>query len=120
MNENRRHQRFETDLPVSMITVLESKEGRIIDLSAGGAQVVGASFPQGTRFHIDYMDQTVWAKVMWDEIDRMGIRFEYPLHSGPLFEAMNGARLMFEDPPARPYIGATLARPKVAFGRRAA
>lgn len=118
MIENRRDQRFETDIPVSLVSVLDEKGGRIVDLSQGGAQIVGASFPRGTRFHIDFMEQTVFAKVMWDEVDRMGVRFEYPLVQGPLYNVMNGARLLFDAP--RPYVGAGAIRPATGFGRRAA
>lgn len=117
MIENRKDQRFETDIPVSLVTVLDMKEGRIVDLSQRGAQIIGASFPKGTRFHIDFMDQTIFSRVMWDEIDRMGVRFEYPLVSGPLHDVMNGARLLFDAP--RPYVGGAAIRPQ-GFGRRAA
>ncbi len=120
MNENRTQQRFETDLSVSMVTVLEMKEGRIIDLSSGGAQIVGASFPQGTRFQIDFNDQTIYARVMWDEVDRMGVRFEYPISSGPLHDIMSKTRVALEAPPMRAYIGAATVRPQAGFGRRAA
>ena len=118
MLENRNDQRFETDIPVSLVSVLDEKTGRIVDLSEGGAQIVGASFPKGTRFHIDFMEQTVFANVIWDEIDRMGVRFEYPLVRGPLHDVMNGARLLFDAP--RPYVSAAAIRPQPAFGRRAA
>lgn len=119
MEENRRQIRVATDLPVTLVSVLESKDGRIIDLSEGGAQIVGASFPQGTRFQIDCMEQTIYARVMWDEIDRMGVRFEYRLTSGPLFDALHAGQL--PQATARPFIGALgRASGQGGFGRRAA
>ena len=119
MDEHRRQTRIATDLPVTLVSVLETREGRIIDLSERGAQIVGASFPQGTRFQIDCMDQTIYARVMWDEIDRMGVRFEFPLASGPLFDALHAGQLRQQAP--RPFIN-TLARAsgQGGFGRRAA
>lgn len=119
MIENRKQARITTNLPVTLVSVLESKDGRIIDLSEGGAQIVGASFPQGTRFQIDCMEQTIYARVMWDEIDRMGVRFEYRLTSGPLFDALHAGQLPQQAP--RPFIN-TLARAsgQGGFGRRAA
>jgi PilZ domain. len=117
MIENRLQTRVTTDIPVLLITVLEMKEGRIVDLSENGAQITGASFKKGTRFQIDRHEQTIYAKVMWDEIDRMGVRFEYPLTSGPLYDEMQQARIPQETP--RAYI--TTATPRSSgFGRRAA
>jgi len=81
MDENRRQARIAVDLKVTLVSVLDTREGRIIDLSEGGAQIIGASFPAGTRFQIDHRDQTIYARVMWDEVDRMGVRFEYLLTS---------------------------------------
>ena len=117
MDENRRQARIAVDLKVTLVSVLDTREGRIIDLSEGGAQIVGASFPAGTRFQIDHRDQTIYARVMWDEVDRMGVRFEYPLTSGPLYDEMQQARIPQETP--RAYI--TTATPRSSgFGRRAA
>lgn len=119
MEENRRQTRIATDLPATLVSVLETREGRIIDLSEGGAQISGASFPTGTRFQIDCMEQTIYARVMWDEIDRMGVRFEYALASGALFDAMQSAQLPAQA--SRPFINTLAARtPQNGFGRRAA
>jgi len=119
MDENRRQVRIAVDLKVTLVSVLDTREGRIIDLSEGGAQIVGASFPAGTRFQIDHRDQTIYARVMWDEVDRMGVRFEYPLTNGPLFDAMQAARIAAQ--PARPFIGAgARAFGQAGFGRRVA
>ena len=118
MDENRRQNRIATDLPATLVSVLETREGRIIDLSEGGAQITGASFPSGTRFQIDCLDQTVYARVMWDEIDRMGVRFEFPLTSGPLYDATHTAPLAAQ--PSRPFIGGLRPAGQVGFGRRAA
>lgn len=116
MIENRKQLRVTTDLPVTLVTVLEMQEGRIVDLSEGGAQIVGASFPRGTRFQIDYAhEQTLYAKVMWDEIDRMGVRFEFPLRSGPLYGMLIGAQMPAAEA-SRPFLGPRLGRPPAQFG----
>ncbi len=49
MDENRKKNRIATDLPATLVAVLETSEGRIIDLSESGAQISGASFPAGHR-----------------------------------------------------------------------
>jgi len=118
MEENRKQTRIATDLPVTLVSVLESREGRIIDLSEGGAQITGASFPQGTRFQIDCLDQTIYARVMWDEIDRMGVRFEFPLSSGPLYDTLHGSKGLSQ--PVRPFVGGLRPAAQGGFGRRAA
>lgn len=122
MIENRKKLRVETDLPVTVVTVLEMQEGRIKDLSDIGALITGACFPKGTRVQIDYAhEQTIYARVMWDEIDRMGVRFEYELQSGPLYDML----LIAQMPPpeaTRPFLGPRLGRPNAqpGFGRRTA
>jgi hypothetical protein len=118
MDENRKQNRIATDLPVTLVSVLDSREGRIIDLSEGGAQIMGASFPKDARFQIDYRDQTIYARVMWDEVDRMGVRFEFPLSSGPLADAMRGAQISAQ--PTRPFVGGLRPAGQIGFGRRAA
>jgi hypothetical protein len=119
MDENRRKARIATDLPATLVAVLETSEGRIIDLSEGGAQISGASFPTGTRFQIDCLEQTVYARVMWDEIDRMGVRFEFPLASGPLYDTMMRS-VQLAQQPVRPFIGSIRPAAQSGFGRRAA
>lgn len=121
MIQNRKHLRIAVDLPVTLVTVLEVQEGSIVDLSEGGAQIVGASFPKGTRFQIDWHEQTLYARVMWDEIDRMGVRFEYPLKNGPLHDLLTAAQTPAESAP-RPFLGPRLGhgQPQFGFGRRSA
>lgn len=118
MDEHRRQTRIATDLPVTLVSVLDSREGRIVDLSEGGAQIMGASFPRDTRFQIDYRDQTVYARVMWDEVDRMGVRFEFPLSSGPLLDAMRATQITAQ--PTRAFVGGLRPAAQGGFGRRAA
>ena len=118
MDENRRQFRVATELPVALVSVLEHHEARIIDLSEGGAQIADASFPKDTRFQIDYRDQTIYARVMWDEVDRMGVRFEFQLSSGPLHDAMRTAQ--FAAQPSRPFVGGLRPAAATGFGRRAA
>lgn len=118
MDEHRKQTRIATDLPVGLVSVLDSREGRIIDLSEGGAQIAGASFPKDTRFQIDYRDQTIYARVMWDEVDRMGVRFEFPLSSGPLLDALRTGQLAAQ--PTRAFVGTLRPAAQAGFGRRAA
>lgn len=124
MNDNRSKIRFTTDLEVTIVTVLESKEGRIVDLSEGGAQIMGASFPSGTRLQIDYLDQTLYARVMWDEVDRMGVAFEYPMARTLFAQARARADKPLTSAP-RPYAAGNLRpqirnQPQFGFGRRSA
>jgi len=92
MQVERQFKRIEVELPVTVTTVLETMDASIVDLTEGGAQVTGCALPEGTRFHIEYMGQTLFAQVRWSEIDRMGIKFLFPLTDGPLHERLMIAR----------------------------
>ena len=89
-----RQKRFTVDIPVTVTTVLDSAEAAIVDLTEYGAQIMGCSLASGTRFQIEYMGQTVYAQCRWGEIDRMGVKFSFPLADGPLFERLMLARAM--------------------------
>jgi hypothetical protein len=84
----RQSQRLVVEIPIALTTVLESLEGVIVDLSTHGAQIAGCAIPRGTRFQFEYMDQTVFAECMWSEIDRIGVKFAFPLTEGPLFDRL--------------------------------
>ncbi len=88
----RSRERIIVDIPIVITTVLDSMEGTIVDLSEGGAQVVGCSVPPKTPCQLDFGGHVVFGTVRWSEIDRMGIRFPYELHDGPLFEQLEIAR----------------------------
>lgn len=88
MHIARQRQRTTVDIAVTLTTVLESLEARIIDLSEHGAQIVGASVLPGAKVQIEYMGQTVYAQCMWSEVDRMGVRFPFDLTEGPLHDAL--------------------------------
>ncbi|HEY1124041.1 MAG TPA: PilZ domain-containing protein [Sphingobium sp.] len=92
MQVERQHKRIEVEIPVTVITVLESSEAFIVDLTENGAQITGHSVPEGTRFQVEYMGQTLFAQCRWAEIDRMGIKFLFPLTDGPLYERLLIAR----------------------------
>src|SRR3546814_12616076 len=77
----REHQRIAVDIDVIVNGVLNHVDGRITDLSEGGARIDGASLPARSRCEILYAGQTVYAVVMWSEFDRMGVRFPYDLRS---------------------------------------
>ena len=88
----RHHKRTAVDLDIVVNGVLNHLEGRITDLSEGGARIDGASLPARSRCEIHYGGQTVYAVVMWSEVDRMGVRFPYELTHGPLHKALERAR----------------------------
>lgn len=92
MQVDRQFKRIEVEIPVTVTTVLETMDASIVDLTEGGAQVTGCSLPEGTRFHIEYMGETFFSQVRWSEIDRMGIKFLFPLTDGPLYERLMIAR----------------------------
>ena len=92
MQVERQHKRIEVEIPVTVTTVIDAHEASIVDLTEGGALVTGHSLPEGTRFQIEYMDQTLFAQVRWSEIDRMGIKFLFPLTDGALYERLQMAR----------------------------
>ena len=66
----RHHKRAAVDLDIVVNGVLNHVEGRITDLSEGGARIDGASLPARSRCEILYGGQTVYAVVMWSEIGR--------------------------------------------------
>ncbi|WP_235535682.1 PilZ domain-containing protein, partial [Sphingopyxis sp. Root1497] len=69
----RQHARTAVSLDVVVNGVLNMVEGRITDLSEGGARIEGGVIlPVRSRCEIHYGGQTVYAVVMWTEVDRMG------------------------------------------------
>lgn len=119
----RARERFIVDIPIIVTTVLDSLEGTIVDLSEGGAQVVGCSLPVKSQCQIDLDGHIVFGTVRWTEVDRMGIRFPYELHDGPLFEALENIRSARRASiPFQPRRAAAIAAPApvVGFGRRSA
>jgi hypothetical protein len=94
MDLKRARLRTAVDIAVTLTTVLDSIEGRVIDLSEQGAQIQGAGFAAGTKFQIAYEDQIVYAQCRWSEIDRIGAMFAFGLHDGPLYERLIQARAM--------------------------
>lgn len=110
----RSHDRTPVAIDVTVNGVLNLVEGRITDLSEGGARIDGASMPARSRCEIHYGGQVVYAVVMWSEVDRMGVRFPYELTHGPLYGALDRARTAAMVDPAQIFHS---QRP-VTFGRR--
>lgn len=111
----RRQLRTPVSLDVVVNGVLNMVEGRITDLSEGGARIETMStLPVRSRCEIHYGGQTVYAVVMWTEIDRMGVRFPYELADGPLHAALERARGTVPTAPAQVF---RAVRPQ-SFGRR--
>lgn len=131
MDPNRKHERINVDIAVTVTTVLESADARIVDISDVGAQLVGIGLPRGAKCQIEYLDQTVFAQCMWSEIDRMGVRFPFGLGEGALRDAVTDLLVPPADAPAGsmapPVTPASLSsllpgmrRTQAGFGRRSA
>jgi hypothetical protein len=127
----RQTKRIEVDIPVTIVTVLETVEASIVDITECGAQIHGLALPSGSRFRIEYRGETIFAICQWSEIDRMGIKFLFELVDGPLHERLMMARMSepVDDMPAdmplmtpsrAPLAARTFARamPGGSFGRR--
>lgn len=110
----RSHKRTAVAIDVTVNGVLNHIDGRITDLSEGGAQIDGVSLPARSRCEIHYGGQIVYAVVMWSEYDRMGVRFPYELTHGPLFNTLERARGAAMIDPARIF----LSNRSTSFGRR--
>ncbi|HTM95289.1 MAG TPA: PilZ domain-containing protein [Croceibacterium sp.] len=128
----RESQRLTVEIPVAITTVLESLDGVLVDLSAQGAQILGCALPRGTRFQFEYMGQTIFAQCMWSEIDRMGVKFAFPLAEGPLYDRLvviprstGITGLLRSEPAPEPLVRSSAPTrvfgraPVAAFGRRA-
>ncbi|SCW72676.1 PilZ domain-containing protein [Sphingobium faniae] len=92
MQVQRTRERITVEIPIVITTVLDSLEGMIVDLSEGGAQVIGCSLPAKTQCQVDLDGHIVFGIVRWSEEDRMGIRFPYDLTDGPLLEKLDKTR----------------------------
>ena len=111
----RQHIRTPVSIEVTVNGVLNVVEGRITDLSEGGARIEGGIIlPIRSRCEVHYAGHTVYGIVMWAEVDRMGVRFPYELVDGPLFNALERAR---ETGPIVPAQVFRSMRP-TTFGRR--
>lgn len=110
----RGHKRTPVSIDVTVNGVLNFVDGRIADLSEGGARIDGASMPARSRCEIHYGGQVTYAVVMWSEFDRMGVRFPYELTHGALFNALKHARRASMIEPAQIFHNARAP----IFGRR--
>lgn len=110
----RGHKRTDVSIEVTVNGVLNFVDGRITDLSEGGARIDGASMPARSRCEIHYGGQVTYAVVMWSEFDRMGVRFPYELTHGPLHSALTRARAASMIDPAQIF----LSNRAPVFGRR--
>ncbi|HEX7783224.1 MAG TPA: PilZ domain-containing protein [Sphingobium sp.] len=109
----RGRERIAVEIAVTVTTVLDSQPGTVMDLTENGALIAGASMAAGTQIVIDIEGYSVFGRVMWAEVDRMGVRFPFPLSEGPLHEALEMARAAQSMPPLQRQ--AAVAR---GFGRR--
>lgn len=88
----RKRIRVPVNIPVTLTTVLDSTEGTIINLTEDGARIACRDIQQGERVQIEYQGQTLFARCMWSEVDRIGVTFPFPLSDGPLLEMLHMAR----------------------------
>ncbi|PHQ58801.1 MAG: pilus assembly protein PilZ [Sphingobium sp.] len=100
MHIQRSRERIAVDISIVVTTVLDSQEGTIVDLSEGGAQVMGCTLPAGSSCQLDLDGHVTFGTVRWSEEDRMGIRFPYELNDGPLYEQLELARAAKRTPVA--------------------
>lgn len=110
----RGHKRAPVSIEVTVNGVLNFVDGRITDLSEGGARIDGASMPARSRCEIHYGGQVTYAVVMWSEFDRMGVRFPYELTHGPLHNALKIARGAAMNEPTQIFLNNRVP----VFGRR--
>lgn len=125
MPSKRGRERTKVEIAVVITTVLDSLDATVADLSPRGAMVVGASLPLGSQLQLDLDGHSVFATVMWSEDERMGLRFPFELHEGPLYQALEAALTSQRRPiiprPAQLRPRAAAPAPVVAgFGRRVA
>lgn len=120
MHSLRTRERIVVEIAIVVTTVLDSLEGMIVDLSEGGAQVVGCTLPAGSSCQIDLDGHITFGTVRWSEEDRMGIRFPYDLNDGPLYDQLELARAALRTPVAfQPRVRAMAASSGGGgFGRR--
>lgn len=112
----RGRERITVEIAVTVTTVLDSQPGTIVDLTEDGALITGASIAAGTQIVIDLDGYSIFGRVMWAEIDRMGVRFPFPLSEGPLHAALEMARAAVNMPPLQKQVAAA----RSGFGRRVA
>jgi hypothetical protein len=110
----RGHKRTAVSIDVTVNGVLNFVDGRITDLSEGGARIDGASMPARSRCEIHFGGEVTYAVVMWSEFDRMGVRFPYELTHGALYSALKRARTASMIEPSQIF---QTSRP-ATFGRR--
>jgi hypothetical protein len=109
----RLHVRTPVRIDVGIVGVITSFDAQIVDLSEGGAMVVGGSLPAKSRCEVHFGGQIVYATVMWSEADRMGLRFPFELSDGPLHQ-----RLVITRSHYAPRVMAGGLRGPGGFGRR--
>lgn len=107
------HQRTDVNIEVRVFGIIDSFDGRIADLSEGGALISGGTMPARSRCEIHYGGQVVYATVMWSEADRIGVRFPFELRDGPLHQ-----RLVIARSHMQPRAPTGLSRTGSGFGRR--
>ena len=110
----RGHKRTAVSIDVTVNGVLNFVDGRITDLSEGGARIDGASMPARSRCEIHFGGEVTYAVVMWSEFDRMGVRFPYELTHGALYGALKRARTASMIEPSQIF----QTRRPATFGRR--
>lgn len=107
--------RLSCNIETQACTPIETVPACIVDISRLGAQLrLERPYPKGTRIHLDVEGHYYWGTVMWDEVDRVGLRFRNPIDAGPLDEALK----RLQAPRAVPSPAGLSAGRAGGFGRR--
>jgi len=109
--------RLACSIEAQACTPIHTVAASIVDISRMGAQLrLDRPYPRGTRIHLDVGGHYYWGTVMWDEEDRLGLRFHSPVKDGPLDEALK----RLTGPRGRPDVPGVppAAARSAGFGRR--
>ena len=119
---NRVQERIKVNITTKYGTILEERQGVIVDLTDTGACISGEPFAEGDRIHIEVDGQMVWGKVRWTEIDRMGVAFTTPISQALRNRLASARRFAYQTSARKLGVGLhandnrIAARP--AFGRK--
>lgn len=88
-------ERLNCDIPITISMGPIRRKARIVDLTPFGAQLTSLTpIEQDRMIVIVLRGGSVSAKVMWSDVNRMGVRFDKPIEDGPLrkhIESLNAS-----------------------------
>lgn len=111
----RNTERIECNISANICTTINSRPGRIVDVSEHGAQIrMEEPYHEGDKIHVDVEGHYTWAIVKWTEVDRLGVKFTTPMTDGSPIHAV------IADHRRRRNLTSNQTRTTPIFGRRAA